>query len=165
MPATTLIGFEYAAGTPGRGKYKFQISRAVACYVPTYPDFSPYSLPSLNVFKSVPNLSVWMCNGNEKGKRTTVQIYRISRKAGNMGKDFHYYCICVVAKADGFTKQDALTDALGPEKETDTDWDDFNPSDFSQLQFPMKPDFYDSPWVQFHWAALRQRHWVLENLI
>ena len=56
-------------------------------------------------------------------------------------------------------------DALGPEREVDTEWGDFKPSDFHQLQFPMKPDFYDSPWVQFHRAALRQRHLVLENLI
>lgn len=56
-------------------------------------------------------------------------------------------------------------DALEPHDEADTDWDDFKPSDFRRLKFPMKPGFYDSPWVQFHRAALRQRHLVLENLL
>lgn len=56
-------------------------------------------------------------------------------------------------------------DALEPHDEADTDWDDFKPSDFRRLQFPMKPGFYDSLWVQFHRAALRQRHLVLENLL
>lgn len=56
-------------------------------------------------------------------------------------------------------------DALGPDDEADTDWDDFEPSDFRHLQFPMKPGFYNSLWVQFHRAALRQRHLVLESLL
>lgn len=56
-------------------------------------------------------------------------------------------------------------DALEPHNEADTDWNDFKPSDFRRLQFPMKPGFYDSPWVQFHRTALRQRHLVLENLL
>ncbi|MFC2170336.1 DUF6765 family protein [Acidobacteriota bacterium] len=56
-------------------------------------------------------------------------------------------------------------DALEPEDETATDWDDFNPSDFKRLRFPMKRGFYNSPWLHFHRAALRQRHLVLENLL
>lgn len=56
-------------------------------------------------------------------------------------------------------------EALEPLDEADTDWDKFNPSDFKRLRFPMKREFYESPWVQFHRAALRQRHFVLENLI
>ena len=56
-------------------------------------------------------------------------------------------------------------DALGPDDEADTDWDNFEPSDFRRLQFPMKPGFYNSLWVQFHRAALRQRHLVLESLL
>lgn len=56
-------------------------------------------------------------------------------------------------------------DALEPHDEADTDWNDFKPSDFRRLHFPMKHAFYDSPWVQFHRAALRQRHFVLENLL
>lgn len=56
-------------------------------------------------------------------------------------------------------------DALNPRDEKDTAWDDFRPSDFRQLHFPLTPGFYDSKWVQFHRAALRQRHIVLENLL
>lgn len=56
-------------------------------------------------------------------------------------------------------------DALEPRSEADTDWNDFEPSDFRRLWFPMKSKFYESPWVHFHRAALRQRHLVLENLI
>lgn len=64
----------------------------------------------------------------------------------------------------GYDSRAWRNDALEPHDEADTDWDDFKPSDFRRLQFPMKPRFYDSPWVQFHRAALRQRHLVLENL-
>ena len=56
-------------------------------------------------------------------------------------------------------------DALDPKRKRDVDWDDFEPSDFKRLRFPMKPGFYDTPWVQFHRAALKQRHFVLENLL
>jgi hypothetical protein len=55
--------------------------------------------------------------------------------------------------------------ALDPKRKKDVDWDDFEPSDFKQLRFPMKPGFYDTPWVHFHRAALKQRHFVLENLL
>ncbi len=63
-----------------------------------------------------------------------------------------------------YDKQAWRNEALEPDKEADTDWDDFAPSDFKRLLFPMRSGFYDSPWVQFHRAALRQRHFVLENL-
>ena len=56
-------------------------------------------------------------------------------------------------------------DALEPRKKKDVDWDDFEPSDFKRLRFPMKPGFYDTRWVQFHRAALKQRHFILENLL
>ena len=56
-------------------------------------------------------------------------------------------------------------DALNPKRKRDVDWDDFERSEFKRLRFPMKPGFYDTPWVQFHRAALKQRHFVLENLL
>jgi len=65
----------------------------------------------------------------------------------------------------GYDSRAWRNDALEPRGEKDTDWDDFKPSDFRRIQFPMKPGFYDSAWVQFHRAALRQRHLVLENLL
>ena len=56
-------------------------------------------------------------------------------------------------------------EALEPRHEAGTNWDDFKPSDFERLKFRMKPGFYDSRWVHFHRAALRQRHFVLEKLL
>ena len=56
-------------------------------------------------------------------------------------------------------------EALEPENEKDTDWQDFKPSDFGRLQFRMTRGFHKSHWVQFHRSALRQRHRVLENLL
>jgi hypothetical protein len=49
--------------------------------------------------------------------------------------------------------------------EGDTDWDDYDESDWNQmLPRGLRPGFWDSLWVHFHRAALRQRHFVLENL-
>jgi len=47
----------------------------------------------------------------------------------------------------------------------DVRWDDVPPAEWEQ-QPPRQArgDFWDSWWVHFHRAALRQRHWVLENL-
>jgi len=48
---------------------------------------------------------------------------------------------------------------------TDTNWDDFTLNDWTAMP-PQKvaPDFWDSLWMNFHNAALRQRHLVLEKL-
>ena len=47
----------------------------------------------------------------------------------------------------------------------DTDWDDWTQRDWDQmLPLKLRPNFWDSLWVHFHRAALRQRHLVLENL-
>ena len=46
-----------------------------------------------------------------------------------------------------------------------TNWDKYEPSKFRNINFSMKPGFYESPWLHFHRAALRQRHIVLENLL
>jgi hypothetical protein len=56
-------------------------------------------------------------------------------------------------------------EALEPKNPEDIDWDDFQPSDFRRLRFSMRPGFYTTPWVQFHRVALKQRHFVLENLL
>jgi hypothetical protein len=56
-------------------------------------------------------------------------------------------------------------DALDPVHKDDTEWDDFKQSDFTRIEFPMKDGFYDSAWVQFHRAALKQRHYVLEKVL
>jgi hypothetical protein len=54
-------------------------------------------------------------------------------------------------------------EALNPNK--DIAWDDFDRLDFKHLQFAMTPNFYDTPWAQFHRAALMQQHFVLERLL
>jgi hypothetical protein len=168
-----------------------------------------------------------------------------------MQKDFHYYCIGVLARAGGFSKQDALTiayasqynvsefieaaetiynrltlleknspeeqipwknlrprirrllddpkgkldercerwpeefadifepsdfvydrltwrdEALKPAetKKKDIQWDKRDRSHFRSLKFKWWEGFPDSPWVQFHRAALLQRHFVLERLV
>ena len=47
----------------------------------------------------------------------------------------------------------------------DTNWDDYTLSEWAEmLPRKSKPGFWDSLWVNFHRAALRQRHFVLENL-
>ncbi len=56
-------------------------------------------------------------------------------------------------------------DALQPDKTEDVEWDDFKPHEFERLEFKMTPGFYQTPWVRFHRAALKQRHYVLENLL
>jgi hypothetical protein len=56
-------------------------------------------------------------------------------------------------------------EALEPKKTKDIEWDKFHPSEFKSLRFKLNPGFPKSSWVQFHRAALKQRHFVLENLI
>jgi len=55
-------------------------------------------------------------------------------------------------------------EALQPKSKRDIEWDRLKPGDFESLKFAMTPGFYESSWVDFHRAALRQRHYVLENL-
>lgn len=64
-----------------------------------------------------------------------------------------------------YDKREWRNDALQPRKEKDTAWDEFSRSRLRRLSFPMTPGFYDSPWVHFHRAALKQRHFVLERLL
>ncbi len=56
-------------------------------------------------------------------------------------------------------------EALQPDKTEDVEWDDYKPDEFRKLEFKMIPGFYKTPWVKFHRAALKQRHYVLENLL
>lgn len=45
------------------------------------------------------------------------------------------------------------------------EWDDYSLHQWEQLEpFGARPGFYNSLWVHFHRAALRQRHFVLERL-
>jgi hypothetical protein len=49
--------------------------------------------------------------------------------------------------------------------EGDTGWDEYSEAEWSlMLPREVKRGFWDSLWVHFHRAALRQRHFVLENL-
>lgn len=53
-------------------------------------------------------------------------------------------------------------EALGKK---DIEWDDLRQSEFERLSFSMTSRFYESKWVKFHRAALRQRNFVLGNLL
>lgn len=55
-------------------------------------------------------------------------------------------------------------EALGTEELCETQWDDFEPSDFSKLHFKMTAGFNYSHWVQFHQASALQRNLVVSNV-
>jgi hypothetical protein len=60
-----------------------------------------------------------------------------------------------------YDKQAWRRDAM----EGDTNWDGYSEAEWrGMLPRKVKPDFWNSLWVNFHRAALRQRHLVLENL-
>jgi hypothetical protein len=47
----------------------------------------------------------------------------------------------------------------------DTAWDEWSSREWDRMEpLRLKKGFWSSLWVHFHRAALRQRHWVLENL-
>ncbi len=56
-------------------------------------------------------------------------------------------------------------EALKPDKIVDVEWDDFSQKDFGRLKFTYHEGFYETNWVRFHRGALKQRHFVLENLL
>jgi len=56
-------------------------------------------------------------------------------------------------------------EALKPKKGAHLDWDDIKPAKMESMEFSFKDGFYESRWVNFHRAALRQRHLVLEQLV
>jgi hypothetical protein len=74
-----------------------------------------------------------------------------------MQKDFHYYCIGVLARAAGFSSEDALN-------EKDFDWNGFFKSYKRLNNFKMNDWFFYTLFCHFHKAALLQRHFVLERL-
>jgi hypothetical protein len=55
-------------------------------------------------------------------------------------------------------------EALNPQNDKELAWDDYQPSEFSKLSFAMTTGFYETRWVKFHRAALKQRNFVLEQL-
>lgn len=65
----------------------------------------------------------------------------------------------------GYDRTAWRQEALDAASAQDVDWDDFEPDDFAALAFAPKASFFDSRWVQFHRAALKQRHYVLEHLV
>ena len=67
------------------------------------------------------------------------------------GEDQEYY---------NYNKEDWRKKAL----EGETAWDSFSERDWDQESFVVQKDFWDSLWVHFHRAALRQRHFVLEHM-
>ena len=64
-----------------------------------------------------------------------------------------------------YDKYEWRNDALRPSRIKNIKWDKLKQSEFGKLKFNMSTGFYDSMWVQFHRAALKQRHYVLENLL
>ncbi len=56
-------------------------------------------------------------------------------------------------------------DALGARPPKVPVWEPGQLAPVEPPRYPLKPGFLDSPWVQFHRAALRQRHFVLESLL
>lgn len=56
-------------------------------------------------------------------------------------------------------------EALKPVNRQAVAWDDFSQTDLGRLKFDYHEGFYQTDWVRFHRAALKQRHFVLENLL
>jgi hypothetical protein len=65
------------------------------------------------------------------------------------------------AKYD-YDKKAWRRDALGSD---DVDWDKDKPSDFRKRKYEMQPGFATKPWVMFHRAAEKQRHYVMEQML
>ncbi len=47
----------------------------------------------------------------------------------------------------------------------DVDWDDDKPADFRKRKYNMGSGFATKPWVMFHRAAEKQRHFVMEQML
>ncbi len=56
-------------------------------------------------------------------------------------------------------------EALNPGSRSEVVWDALSRRQFRRLKFQFQEGFYDSHWVRFHRAALKQRHFVLERLV
>jgi hypothetical protein len=99
-------------------------------------------------------------------ERYTMPAYRsyqalmVENRCDRWRKEFGYL---FEPKADKFRydktawRRDAITG--------DPDWDGYSEEEWNaMLPREVRPGFWDSLWVNFHRAALRQRHFVLENL-
>ena len=63
-------------------------------------------------------------------------------------------------RKEAFSIPDAGSEVKGP----DLEWEELSRSQFKELHYQIGPHFWESRWVSFHRAALKQRHLVLENL-
>jgi hypothetical protein len=68
-------------------------------------------------------------------------------------------------KAFAYEAQAWREEALGPAPPLVASRDPGEPVPTGPPRYELKPGFLESPWVQFHRAALRQRHFVLEHLV
>jgi len=55
-------------------------------------------------------------------------------------------------------------EALKPADDSEVEWDEYEKTVLQTLKFKLYPGFFESNWVLFHRAALKQRNFVLENL-
>ena len=77
----------------------------------------------------------------------------------------HEFCEAFAPEPYLYDKLEWRKTALAENNDGRVSWDKKPPSHFATLRFEMSPDFFDSAWVNFHRAALRHRHFVLENMI
>lgn len=64
-----------------------------------------------------------------------------------------------------YDRLDWRSRALIPREDRDIEWDHRPPAWLEGRQFDAPDDFYQTDWVLFHRAALKQRHFVLERLL
>jgi hypothetical protein len=116
-----------------------------------------------------PKVRVLLASKDRKPRgveRYTLPAYRayqaamVEKRCERWRKEFGYLFEPEPAKFH-YDKEAWRQDAV----EGDTDWDEYSQAEWSKmLPREVKPGFWESLWVNFHRAALRQRHLVLENL-
>lgn len=117
-----------------------------------------------------PEIKKLLANGPQKEPgiedRLTIPLYKVHQQQDLEGRcDFWRRTFGTLFKPVQhkyfYDQQEWRKDALIGE----TDWDNFSSRDWDlEGPFKGKPGFWNSLWVHFHRAALRQRHLVLENL-
>jgi hypothetical protein len=55
--------------------------------------------------------------------------------------------------------------AIETERKEDIEWGDYSESQMKNIRINLKPDFFESPFYNFHVAALMQQNYVLSHLI
>lgn len=91
---------------------------------------------------------------------TAYQALMVEKRCERWRKEFGYLFEPEPARFH-YDKEAWRGDAV----EGDTNWDGYRQAEWDQMLPRMvKPGFWDSLWVNFHRAALRQRHFVLENM-